>query len=156
MKKHGLTELFIFIVTAELTGVLSSLVSGGYGDYRTVNKPPLSPPGWVFPVVWTVLYALIGASAYLVWSADAPELKKQNALRVYYFQMILNFLWSIIFFRFGLYTAAAAELILLIAAVTVMTVKFFGIRPLAGYLNLPYIAWLLFALYLNIGTALLN
>lgn len=156
MKKHGLTELLIFIVSAELTGALSALLSGGFTDYREIVQPPLSPPGWVFPVVWTILYAVMGISAYLIYSSDRKALAKQDALRLYAFQLVLNFSWSIIFFRFGAFTLAAAVLIALLIAVIAMTVKFWRIRPIAGYLNIPYILWLCFALYLNIGVVLLN
>lgn len=156
MKKQGLTELLIFIVSAELTGALSALLSGGYGFFGELIKPPLSPPAAVFPVAWTILYALMGISAYLVFSSNAGALEKQNALRLYIFQLALNFSWSIIFFRFRMPLLAAAVLIVLLVTVIVMTANFRRIRPIAGYLNIPYIVWLCFAAYLNIGTVLLN
>lgn len=157
MKKIKKTELLIFVVFAELVGALSALLSGTFSNkYMTFIKPPLSPPGWVFPVVWTVLYALMGISAYLVYNSDENQRDKSKALKVYFIQLALNFLWSIIFFRFELYKIALMDLVLLLIAVIIMTILFYRIKKAAGYMNIPYIIWLLFATYLNIGVAVLN
>lgn len=156
MKKKGLTELLISIVTAELTGVVSALLSGNMAGYGTLTKPPLSPPAAVFPVVWTILYALMGISVYLVQTSDARAGEISDGVKIYTAQLVMNFLWSIIYFRFRMLTAAAVLIGALIVTVFIMILRFRKISPAAAWLNVPYLMWLCFALYLNIGTVLLN
>ena len=151
----NLKRLLIALAVPLAVGALSAFASGSFSEqYAVVNKPPLSPPGWVFPVVWTLLYLAMGYASYLVMTVGGRDAK--DALTVYYVQLALNFLWRILFFRFRLYTFAIFELILLIAAVTVMVIRFSHVEERAGYLTLPYLIWLCFALYLNIGVAVLN
>lgn len=151
----NLKRLLIALAVPLAVGALSAFASGSFSEqYAVVNKPPLSPPGWVFPVVWTLLYLAMGYASYLVMTVGGRDAK--DALTVYYVQLALNFLWPILFFRFRLYTFAIFELILLIAAVTVMVIRFSHVDERAGYLTLPYLIWLCFALYLNIGVAVLN
>ena len=151
----NLKRLLIALAVPLAVGALSAFASGSFSEqYAVVNKPPLSPPGWIFPVVWTLLYLAMGYASYLVMTVGGRDAK--DALTVYYVQLALNFLWPILFFRFRLYTFAIFELILLIAAVTVMVIRFSHVEERAGYLTLPYLIWLCFALYLNIGVAVLN
>lgn len=155
MKKVNLTELIISIVFAELTGALSALLAGGFaGLYTTFVQPPFSPPSWVFPVVWTILYALMGISAYMVYSSESYKAKP--ALTVYLIQLAVNFLWSIIFFRFEWLTVAAVVAIILAILVALMIALFYRVDKKAAFLNIPYLLWTIFASYLAIGTALLN
>ena len=155
MKKFSLTDLLIFIVSAELVGAFSALLSGGFTDiYNRLTRSPFSPPATVFPIVWTVLYALMGISAYLVWRADTRA--SRRALGVYAIQLAINFSWSIVFFRFEALLAAAIVAVLLLAAVGSMVWSFFGVNKKAAYLQLPYLAWSLFAAYLAAGTYLLH
>lgn len=157
MKKTKWTELLIFIIGTELVGALSSLLSGNFSSfYDELVKPPLAPPGILFPIVWAILYALMGISAYMIYVSDAETGKKAKALTLYAVQLFVNFMWSIVFFRFKQIGAAAAVLILLVILVTMMVVIFKKIRPLAGYLNIPYLLWVIFAAYLNIGFLVLN
>lgn len=114
------------------------------------------PPGWVFPVVWTVLYALMGYSAYLVSKTPAESQKKKTALNVYWVQLAFNFLWSIIFFRFELLWLGFVDIVLLLISVILMTVLFYRINKTAGILNIPYVIWVTFATYLNLATAIIN
>ena len=151
----NLKRLLIALAVPLAVGALSAFASGSFSEqYAVVNKPPLSPPGWIFPVVWTLLYLAMGYASYLVMTVGGRDAK--DALTVYYVQLALNFLWPRLFFRFRLYTFAIFELILLIAAVTVMVIRFSHVDERAGYLTLPYLIWLCFALYLNIGVAVLN
>ena len=151
----NLKRLLIALAVPLAVGGLSAFASGSFSEqYAVVNKPPLSPPGWIFPVVWTLLYIAMGYASYLVMTVGGRDAK--DALTVYYIQLVLNFLWPILFFRFRLYTFAIFELILLIAAVTVMVIRFSHVDERAGYLTLPYLIWLCFAFYLNIGVAVLN
>lgn len=157
MKKCKISDLLIFILSAELAGVLSSLFSGNFGDiYSTLEKPPLSPPGIVFPIVWTILYALMGISACIVYSSYAEQKQKQSALRIYWIQLIVNFFWSIVFFRFMALWTSVIVILALLVLIIVMIVKFFRIERAAAYINIPYLAWVAFAAYLNIATAIIN
>ncbi len=157
MKNIRWTELLSFIIGTELVGALSSLLSGNFSSfYGELVKPPLAPPGILFPIVWAILYALMGISAYMIYVSDADMNAKRKALTLYAVQLFVNFMWSIVFFRFEQIGAAAAVLLLLVILVALMIVKFKRIRPLAGYLNLPYLLWTIFALYLNVGYLILN
>lgn len=152
MKKRLLINLAIPLAV----GGLASLVSGGMGGFRLMNQPPLSPPGWVFPVVWTVLYLLMGYAAYRVQNSDAPPETIRRAMVFYYIQLALNFLWPVLFFGFDAYLLAFVELLLLWVAVCVTMWKFYRIDERAGDLFLPYLLWVTFAAYLNLGVYLLN
>ena len=137
-------------------GGLSALVSGGMGSYGSFVQPPLSPPGWLFPVVWTVLYLLMGYASYRVLMSDAPKEEIRKALILYGAQLFLNFIWSPIFFGLGWYWAAFVVLLALWALVFLTIRAFSKIDEKAADLLLPYILWLSFAGYLNFGVALLN
>lgn len=157
MKKIQWTELLIFIIGTELVGALSSLLSGNFSSfYSELIRPPLAPPGILFPIVWAILYALMGISAYMIYVSDASNGEKKKALTLYAIQLFVNFMWSIVFFRFEQIGAAFAVLVLLIILVVMMIVSFYKIRPLAGYLNIPYLLWIIFAAYLNLGFLILN
>lgn len=157
MKKFSLTELLIFIVSAELTGALSALLSGSFSSlYQELSAPPFSPPAWLFPVVWTILYAVMGTSAYIVYRfEDAGDLRIP-ALGIYIAQLAVNFSWSIIFFRFRALTLAALTAVLLVILVGAMIVSFRRVSKLAAYMNIPYLMWSIFASYLAIGFRILN
>ena len=155
IKKNDLYGYGISIAIAELTGLLAQLFSNMQsGFFSSLEKPPLSPPGWLFPVVWTLLYALMGIAAYRVYNSKAEN--RTGALVLYGLQLFVNFLWPIVFFRLQNIGAAMAVLILLLVLVVLTTVQFIKIDRLAGLLLLPYLLWLSFALYLNIGLYFLN
>ncbi|MBQ6840234.1 MAG: tryptophan-rich sensory protein, partial [Oscillospiraceae bacterium] len=118
-------------------GGLASLVSGGMGDFKTMNQPPLSPPGWVFPVVWTLLYLAMGYAAYRVQTSDAEPEAIRRAMLFYYIQLGLNFLWPVLFFGFNAYLLAFVELLALWVAVCVTMLKFYRTDERAGDLFLP-------------------
>ncbi len=148
--------LIISLLIPILTGGLSALLTGGMDSFKTLQKPPLSPPGWIFPVVWTVLYLLMGFASYLIYAADSPQYKKNNALLFYGIQLFFNFFWSIIFFRWEMYLFAFIWLLIMWALIIVTTVKFYKISTISGILMLPYLLWVTFAAYLNLGIYLLN
>ncbi|MBR1591757.1 MAG: tryptophan-rich sensory protein [Ruminococcus sp.] len=155
MKKIKWTELIISIVSAELVGALSALISGGYSEYyASLVQPPLAPPPMVFPVVWAILYAVMGFSAYLVYFSESPH--RKNALVIYIAQLVINFSWSIIFFRFKALMLAAAWAVLLAIAVAAMVIIFRKVNKLASLVNIPYLLWSIFAAYLAAGIYLLN
>ena len=137
-------------------GLASFLTRGGMDVFMQLNQPPLSPPGWVFGVVWTILYILMGVSSYLVIQSGAEEEVVNKALSVYVYQLIVNFLWPTFFFNFGLYLFSFLWLVLLWVLVLIMIISFYNISKLAGILQIPYLIWLTFAGYLNLGVWLLN
>ena len=149
-------KLLIALAIPLAVGGLSSLVSGGMSDYENLVQPPLSPPGWVFPVVWTILYLLMGYASYLVFTADAPAGQKKRALNLYAIQLFLNFLWSPVYFGLEWRLVAFFVLLALWAAILLTMRAFSAINEKAGDLLLPYILWVTFAAYLNLGTVLLN
>ena len=115
--------------------------------YSSISKPDFSPPSYVFPIVWTILYVLMGISSYIIYDSDSPA--KGRALKIYMLQLFFNFCWSIIFFRFNLYLFALIWLIVLIALICLMIKEFYKISPLAAYLQIPYLLWCVFAALLN-------
>lgn len=149
-------KLLLCLAIPLAVGGLASLLSGGMADYREMNQPPLSPPGWLFPIVWTILYLLMGYASYRVLTADAGPTQINRALTLYGAQLALNFLWPLVFFGIGWYWAAFAVLIVLWVLIYLTMRAFSEIDELAGTLLLPYILWVTFAAYLNLGVALLN
>lgn len=137
-------------------GVAAFLTSGGMDVFESVNKPPLSPPAWLFPVVWTILYTLMGISSYLILTSGAGREEVYNALSVYAYQLAVNFLWPTFFFNFQWFFFSFLWLILLIFLVVSMIREFYKLSETAAYLNIPYLIWLLFAGYLNFAIWWLN
>lgn len=137
-------------------GGLSALVSGGMSNYREFNQPPLAPPGWIFPVVWTVLYLLMGYASYLVLESGSEQGAIRRAWILYSLQLLANFLWSPLFFEGQLYLAALLLLGVLWVLIFLTIRAFTAIKERAGDLLIPYILWVTFAGYLNLGVYLLN
>ena len=155
-KKINWLQLVTIVLATQLIGVLGSLFSGSIGQlYTSYIKPPLSPPGWLFGVIWPVLYLLMAIAAYLIYQAPLTE-ERKRAITLYWAQLIVNFIWPIVFFRFEWYWIAVAVIVLLDVLVLLTTISFYRIKKAAGYLMLPYLLWILFATYLNVGIAVLN
>ena len=149
-------KLLIHLAIPLAVGGLATLLSGGMAAYGTFGKPPLSPPGWVFPIVWTILYLLMGYASYRIDTSGADPAAVKKALTYYGIQLFLNFLWPIVFFGFGWYLAAFI-LLLVLWAFIYLTMHYFGmIDDTAENLLIPYLLWVTFAGYLNLGVALLN
>lgn len=149
--------LIIAIAIPLGVGILSSLLTmGSMESFGALNQPPLSPPGWLFPIVWTVLYTLMGIASYIVVEHGIVSEEKMEALKAYAIQLLFNFGWTIIFFNLDLYYVAFAWLIVLLITIIVTAVRFYKISKWACYLLIPYIAWVTFAGYLNLGIAILN
>lgn len=150
-------KLIICIAIPLAVGGLSALLTGGFSEnFSDLVQPPLSPPGWVFPVVWTILYVLMGWASYRIWEAPAPPEQKRTALVLYGVQLFLNFLWSPVFFRLELRLTAFFILVGLWLAIYLTMRLFSAIDETASDLLLPYILWVTFAAYLNMGVFLLN
>lgn len=152
MKNSFKTYAISILATLAVGGLSALLTSGSMDIYQSIVRPPLSPPSVLFPIVWTVLYILMGISAAAVWSSTAAG----NAIGVYIVQLIVNFLWSIIFFNFRAYLAAFVWLILLWLLIAAMINKFRKIKPWTGFLQIPYLLWVTFAGYLNFMIFVLN
>ena len=150
--------MLVFSIALPLAvgGLAAFLTKDSMAQYAALTQPPLSPPGWVFPVVWTVLFVLMGAASWRIRQADAPETEKTRALRLYYTQLAVNFVWPLLFFRAGRYGTAFWWLLLLLALVAATAAAFHKIDRTAAYLLAPYIAWLVYAAYLNAGVWRLN
>ena len=156
MKKTLWTYGF-WIALSEAVGAISAWISSsGMDAYMdAIIRPSLAPPGWVFAVVWPILYALMGIGAARIWLAE-PSKERSRALNLFVAQLVVNFFWSPIFFNAGAYGFALIWLALLWVLVALMTVRFFKVDALAGLLQIPYLLWLTFAAYLNWGIWQLN
>ena len=149
-------QLLVALAIPLLVGGLSVLLTGGMDGFEILNKPPLSPPGWLFPVVWTLLYLMMGWASFKVYNADGPQYKKNNALLFYGLQLFFNFFWSIIFFRWEMYLFAFIWLVIMWGLIIITTFKFWKLDKWAGALLVPYLLWVTFAAYLNLGIYILN
>ena len=151
-----LKKLVTSILIPLAVGGISAFITRDDMDiYSRIKRPPLSPPSWIFPVVWTILYILMGISLYLV-RIKKTDINKKTAYISFAVQLFLNFIWSPIFFSMGAYVLAFVVLILLWLSVMVMILLFGRIDRRAAYLNIPYLVWLTFAAYLNLAIAILN
>lgn len=154
--KRNVKALLIALVIPLAVGGIASLLSGGMDSYMDLIQPPLSPPGWVFPIVWSILYLLMGYGSYRVYMADAPQEDKRTALILYGAQLLVNFLWPIVFF--GLQWRLTAFFVLVILWLLILfTIRAFNrVDERAGDVLIPYLLWVTFAGYLNLGVYLLN
>lgn len=139
-------------------GILSALLTmGNMNIYRELETPPLSPPSWLFPVVWTILYVLMGISSGLVWRNRGLNPKKADEGLLYYaMSLVFNFLWSIIFFNLRQFLAAFVWLLALLYLIIRTILAYRKVLPLAAYLQLPYAIWVALAGYLNLSIWVLN
>ena len=152
---------FLFLVKSIavplLVGLLASLLTrNSMQVFASVNKPPLSPPAILFPIVWTILYMLMGISYYLVVNSGENQEDILKAARIYWLQLIVNFLWPTFFFNFQWYLFSFFWLLLLWLLVIIMIKMFYVVSKPAAWINIPYLIWLTFAAYLNLGIFLLN
>ena len=156
MKRSSKTCL-LWILGTEAVGALAALLTRDAAQrYAAMAaKPPLSPPAWLFPVVWTLLYALMGVSAARI-ALSAPSAERRTGLRLYLAQLAVNFFWSILFFSLEAYGFAFFWLVLLWALIVRMILSFREVDAAAAWLQLPYLLWVFFAGYLNYGVWMLN
>lgn len=138
-----------------LVGGLSALLTmNSMQIYSRINQPPLSPPSWLFPIVWTILFILMGIASYIVF--DSSQNNKMPAFFVYALQLILNFTWTMIFFNLGNYWLAFGIIVLLLILICLNIFLFAKIDKTAGILLIPYLLWVAFATYLNLAIAIIN
>lgn len=157
MLKRNWKTFAFWIFLAEAVGGLSGWLSrDGMKLYsEQIIQPPLSPPMWVFPVVWGILFALMGIGAARI-SLQEKTAWRNRSLNLFIAQLTVNFFWSLIFFNAQAFGIAFLWLLLLIALVALMIFAFYKVDPLAAKLQIPYLLWLLFAAYLNFGVWYLN
>ena len=145
-----------FSALALLVGGLSSVITQGQMEaFSALRQPPLSPPGWVFPVAWTILYLLMGVGMAIVWRKSDGE-RRRRAVTLWGVQLAANFLWPLLFFLWQLWLLSLVWLVVLLILVANMTSEFEKTSVTAARLQIPYLLWLLFAAYLNLGVWILN
>lgn len=147
-------SLIVNILIPNIIGFLSSVLGKVSTEFNTFKKPTWTPPGIVFPIVWTILYILMGVSSYLIYESNSVE--KDDALKIYGMNIIINGLWSIIFFRFKLFFLAFITVIILIILTIIMIIKYYKINKVAGLIQIPYLIWLFVALALSYNVYILN
>lgn len=160
LKVNGNKNLFALIISiliAEGTGALGAFISmPNIGFLKSLKSSPLTPPGFVFPIVWGILYLLMGIASYRIWMHGQYGKNTNKALILYVFQLLLNFLWPFIFFKLQLFGLAFIELMLLLIFILWTTFEFFAIDKISGLLMIPYVLWVSFAGVLNFSIWLLN
>ena len=156
MKIEGKKLLLALVIPLGVGGLSAWVTRDAMEQYGVLVQPPLAPPGWIFPVVWGILFVLMGISSYLIHTAQVLPQPRARAMYWYYGQLAVNFFWSVLFFNLQGYLGAFIWLCLLWVWVLVMIRGFWRIRPMAGLLQLPYLAWITFAGYLNFGVWYLN
>lgn len=157
MNKSQILKLLASLVLPLSIGAIAGLFTADAIPewYETLNRPSFSPPNWLFGPVWTTLYLLMGISLFLIWKQIASK-ERNIAIFVFLLQLSLNFCWSFIFFYFNLIGFALIEIIALWISIVSMLVLFYKIKPVAAYINIPYLLWVTFATILNASFYLLN
>lgn len=157
MKGRPWKTYLIWILFTEAVGALSGwLTREGTELYaQSIVKPPLSPPGIVFPIVWVILFALMGIGAARIWLSP-PSARRSRSLALFFAQLFFNFFWSVIFFNFQAFGFALLWLAVLWALIWGMLLSFQRVDRPAAWLQVPYLLWVTFAGYLNLGIWLLN
>ncbi len=157
-KGNKILKLVVSILVCQAAGLVGSLFTSPAISswYATIQKPSFNPPNWVFAPAWTLLFLLMGISLYLVWSKNWQDQEKKKALFVFAFQLLLNILWSILFFGLQSPLYAFIEIIILWLAILFTIISFYKISKPAAYLLLPYILWVSFASILNFSILILN
>lgn len=140
------------LIPVIIGGVVGLIISKTI-DYNQLIKPEFAPPSIVFPIVWTILYILMGVSYGILKSKDLVD---EKIRRIYYLQLFVNAMWSIIFFTFKLRLTAFIWILILDVLVIIMIYRFYNKNKVSGLLQIPYLIWILFATYLNLSVYLLN
>jgi translocator protein len=157
MKAHQFGKLIVsLLLPLGLGGVAGMFTTDAIpGWYASLNQPSFNPPNWIFGPVWTGLYTIMGISMFMIWSLETGN-KRNQALIIFIIQLLLNFCWSFFFFYFKMIGIALIDIIALWIMIVAMMVKFYKLKPLAAYINFPYLLWVTFATVLNAAYFLLN
>ncbi|WP_312615181.1 TspO/MBR family protein [Oscillibacter sp.] len=153
-KKPWKIYAFFILLNLAASALVGRATSGAMAAYESVSKSPLTPPSFVFPIVWTILYTLMGISAAIIYQSDSPN--KNRALTLYFIQLLVNFIWSFLFFNLQMYGLSFFWLLFLLALVAAMIFAFFPINRTAALLQIPYLIWVSFAGYLAYSIWKLN
>lgn len=148
-----LVSIFLPLALGAIAGMFTSQSVPEW--YATLNRPSFNPPNWIFGPVWTTLYILMGISLFLIWKQDVSK-QRNVAILVFLIQLLLNFGWSFIFFYFNMIGFALVEIVLLWFSIVITLFLFYKIKPMASYINIPYLLWVTFAAVLNASYYLLN
>jgi len=158
VKSKDILKLIVSLVICQCAGLIGSIFTTAAIPtwYATLEKPPFTPPNWLFAPAWATLYVLMGIAAFLVWRKEVNREGAKLALMIFLIQLVLNALWSVVFF--GLESPLAGVIVILVLWVAILftVLKFFKLSMAAGLLLLPYILWVSFAAILNISIWLLN
>ena len=157
MKQHTWKIYAAWILFTEAVGGLSGWLTrdGAKAYSESIIQPPLAPPALVFPIVWGILFVLIGIGAARIYLAS-PSRERTSSLRIFLLQLAFNFFWSILFFNFQAFGAALVWLVILWGLILWMITSFHKVDPLAAWMQVPYLLWVTFAAYLNYGVWILN
>lgn len=154
--KKIITFAVYILVPLIVGGISGLLTSNAMEHYNTLKQPPLSPPGMIFPIVWTILYILMGIGAFIIYTSKNDSTAGSVGLLLYYIQLFMNFVWSLIFFRGKQYLGALIWLLIMWVVVLLMLANYRKVSKLAFCLNIPLALWLTFAAYLNTGVLFLT
>jgi benzodiazapine receptor len=157
MTKSNILKLILSLILPLSIGAFAGMFTSEAipGWYATLNRPSFNPPNWLFGPVWTTLYILMGISFYMIWKQEKSK-ERDLALLFFLIQLALNFAWSFIFFYFNKIGFAFAEIVLLWLSIVLMMIRFYKIKPITAYINIPYLLWVSFASMLNLAFYLLN
>ena len=156
-KRIRIPVLLAAVALPLAAGIFSAfLTAEDMAGYQTMARPPLAPPGWLFPIVWTILYAVMGIASYLVYASDAEPDYKRKTLLFYAAQLIMNMFWSTLFFTYGLYLLALVWLLIMWVLIIICAFRFYKINRAAGLMMTALFVWTTFAAYLNAGTYILS
>ena len=155
-KIKPLPIILAILIPLAVGGLSAALTADMMKEYHFMNKPPLSPPGWLFPVVWTILYVMMGLASYYVYASEADRIDKMRALTFYAAQLVLNFFWSLLFFRYDLYLLSFIWLAAMWVLIIITMALFMKISRAAGLMLLPLTLWTTFAAYLNCSVYILS
>ena len=157
MKAVNIVKLLVSIILPLSIGAIAGIFTASAIPewYSTLNQPSFNPPNWIFGPVWTRLYLIMGISFFLIWKLE-PGKERNQAIVIFWVQLLLNFGWSFCFFYFNMIGLALIEIVVLWSTIVLMLARFYKLKPLAAYLNIPYLLWVTFATVLNAAYLYLN
>lgn len=150
------TLIVCIAIPLAVGGIAGLLTRGGMEVYQMLNQPAFAPPGWLFPVVWTILYVLMGIASYLVLESNADKTEILEGMILYGYQLVVNFFWPIFFFQFQWYLFSFIWLVALWVLIIMTIIEFYQVSKTAAYLLIPYLVWVTFAGCLNFAIYRLN
>ena len=149
----GVASLLLPLTVGGIAGIFTAEAIPGW--YASLNQPSFNPPNWVFGPVWTMLYIILGFSLFLIWKLPSGK-ERNQAILIFMMQLLLNFGWSFFFFYFKMIGLALIDIVALWIMIIVMLVQFYKLKPVAAYINIPYLLWVTFATVLNVAYFFLN